>query len=58
MIDLEGYARLIGAPWPLPPPEPGQPDLLRESLDRQVAAQQAVQREYGPQHPGWTDDQL
>ena len=48
MIDLEGYARLIGAPWPLPPPEPGQPDLLRESLEAAVAATQAVRRAYGP----------
>ena len=56
MTGLQDYARLIGAPWPLPPPEPGQPDLLRESLDRQVAAKQAVQREYGTPIPGMTDD--
>jgi hypothetical protein len=45
---LQDYARLIGAPWPLPPPEPGKPDLLRESFEAAVAANQAIHRAYGP----------
>jgi hypothetical protein len=47
-MDLAGYARFCGIPWPLPDPEPGQPDLLRESLEAALAARQAAQRAYGP----------
>ena len=47
-MDLEAYARLQGAPWPLPEPEPGQPNLLRESLERQYAARQAAREAFGP----------
>jgi hypothetical protein len=54
-MDLAGYARFIGAPWPLPPPEDGQPDLLRESLEAAAAAHLAVHRAYyEPLPPGVT----
>jgi hypothetical protein len=54
VTDLAAYARFIGAPWPLPPPEDGQPDLLRESLEAAAAGHQAVHRAYGPPLPGMT----
>lgn len=47
-MDLEDYARVQGIPWPLPDPEPGTPDLLRESLEAAFAARQAVKAAYGP----------
>jgi hypothetical protein len=54
-MDLADFARFTGAPWPLPEPEPGQPDLLRESLEAAAAAHLAVHRAYGPPLPGMTD---
>jgi hypothetical protein len=54
-MDLAGYARFIGAPWPLPPAEDGQPDLLRESPGAAAAAHLAVHRAYyEPLPPGMT----
>ena len=44
----EDYAHFLGVPWPLPEPEPGQPDLLRESLEAEMAARQALWQAYGP----------